>query len=248
MSPFQFWRTILLNCLLVTAVNGLFYWPGVKGLLSQTPLAVLLGLTVYAAQLAVTYYSLGNQRRWLTEPFRKKAIQQGLGAVVVVQLIVVALLVGLSVHTPVPDLASRVVSFLPVFLLNALPGALLEEWLFRYLPFRFGRQSPKRYSPILFCLALLILFTVIHLPAYLFQYGLGPADLGRVFAMGLFFLTVYLTTRNVFFTAFIHALTNTPLYLIDSPFYWVYFYASVLLVSGVWAALRFRNQRKTVAA
>lgn len=248
MSNSQFWRIILINCVLVTAVNGLFYWPGVKSRLSQTPLAILIGLTVYAAQLAVTYYGLGNQRHWLTEPFRKKAIRQGLGAIGVVQVIVVALLAGLSVYSPVPDLAARVVSFLPFFLLNALPGALLEEWLFRYLPFRFGKQFRKRYQLFLFWMALLGLFTLIHVPAYLVQYDLALSNLGRVFTMGLFFLTVYLTTRNVFFTALIHALTNTPLFLIDSPFYWLYFYSSVLIVSGVWAVLHLRSQRKTVTA
>jgi membrane protease YdiL (CAAX protease family) len=244
MSRYQFGRILLVNCLISIGINGLFYWQTSKSILSQRPVALLAGLVVYCAQVGITYYILDKQRSWLSAPFRGKAIWHGLGALLALQLLIILLLTSLSSQAQAVDFTQQLASFLPVFLLNTLPGALIEEWLFRYLPFRFGNQSTGRYRSILVCLGTLILFTVIHIPAYLLQYNLALTELNRVFIMGLFFLAIYLLTRNVIFTALIHGLTNNPLVLVESPHYWLYFYSSVVTVSLLWGLIR--NWRRSV--
>lgn len=246
MSRYQFGRILLINCLISISINGLFYWQTAKSLLAHRYVALLAGLVVYSVQIGVTYYLLDKQRSWLSAPFRGKAIWQGLGAQLIVQLLIITLLVSLSSQAQAVDLTQQFASFLPVFLLNTLPGALLEEWLFRYLPFRFGKQSTGRYRFILVCLGALILFTVVHIPAYLLQYGLALTELRSVFTMGLFFLAIYLLTRSIVFTALVHGLTNNPLVLVESPHYWLYFYASVVIVSLMWGLMHVRNWRRAV--
>jgi membrane protease YdiL (CAAX protease family) len=246
MNTYQFGRILLVNSLLITALNGLFYWQPAKILLDQRQAAILTGLAFYTIQLIAIYLLLEKQKLWLTQPFQGKRVLQALGAMVVVQGLTVCLIAGLTTHTQVASLSNRVISFLPVFVLNSLPGALVEEWLFRYLPFRFGQQSKKRYQSILFCLGALALFTFIHIPAYLLQYELGLTELGRVFMMGLFFLIIYLLTQSLGFTALFHGLTNNSLCLIESPYYWLYFYVSVLVVSIFWAVLNWRSERNSI--
>ncbi len=246
MTIYQFGRLLLVNSLLIIALNGLFYWKTVKVLLDQRQIAILIGLAFYTIQLVTIYFLLGKQKPWLARPFQGKRIVEALGATIILQGLTVCLITGLTIHTQVASLSSQVISFLPVFVLNSLPSALLEEWLFRYLPFRFGQQSKKRYQPILFCLGALVLFTLIHIPAYLLQYEIGLAELGKVLIMGLFFLLIYLLTQNLCFTALFHGLTNNPLYLIESPYYWLYFYVSVLLISVLWAVLNWRRYHDSI--
>jgi membrane protease YdiL (CAAX protease family) len=246
MTIYQFGRILIVNSLLIVAVNGLFYWQTVKGLLNQGITVILIGLALYTVQLITTYLLLGKQKMWLVLPFQGKRVLQALGATVIVQILTVCLITGLTNYTQITSLSNQALAFLPVFILNSLPGALMEEWLFRYLPFRFGQQSEKRYQPILFCLGVLVLFALIHIPAYLLQYEIGLSELGHVFMMGVFFLIVYILTRNLCFTALFHGLTNRPFYFIESPYYRICFYVSVLVVSVVWAVLSWKNQRNSI--
>jgi len=246
MSTYQFGRVLLVNSLLIITLNGLFYWQPVKTLLDQRQAAILIGLGFYTIQFAVTYLLLGSQKTWLIQPFQAKHILPALAAMVIVEGATICLIVGLTTDHQTASVSNQITSFLLVFVLNSLPGALLEEWLFRYLPFRFGQQATKRYQSLLYCLGALVLFTLLHTPAYLLQYNLGLAELGRVFAMGLFFLVIYLLTQNLVFTTLFHGLTNKPLYLIESPYYWLYFYVSVLVVSVFWAVLNRRRQRNSI--
>jgi membrane protease YdiL (CAAX protease family) len=246
MTIYQFGRILLVNSLLIAVVNGLFYWQTVKSLLNQGITVILIGLALYTVQLITTYLLLERQKLWLAWPFQGKRVLQALRATVIVQIVTVCLITGLTNYTQVTPVSNQVLSFLPVFILNSLPGALMEEWLFRYLPFRFGQQFGKRYQPILLCLGVLALFALIHIPAYLLQYEIGLAELGQVFMMGVFFLIVYILTQNLFFTALFHGLTNRPLYFVESPYYQICFYVSVLVVSVVWAVLNWRNQRNSL--
>ncbi|PRY42987.1 CAAX prenyl protease-like protein [Spirosoma oryzae] len=237
MSTYQSGRILLVNSLLIITFNGLLYWQPVKNLLTQRQAGILIGLVFYAIQFAVTYRLSGSQKTWLIQPFQTKYVVSALAAIVVAQGITICLIVGLTTYHQTDSVSSQITSFLLVFVLNSLPGALLEEWLFRYLPFRLGQQATKRYQPVLYCLGALVLFTLLHIPAYLLQYNLGLVELGKVFMMGILFMVVYLLTRNLVFTAFFHGLTNKPLYVVESPYYWLYFYISVLVVSMCWAVL-----------
>lgn len=245
MNIYQFGRILLVNSLLIIAVNGLFYWQVVESLLDQGTTLILIGSALYMIQLITTYLLLGKQKLWLIQPFQGKRVLQALGATGIVQMLTVCLVTGLTNYNQIAFLSNQALFFWPVFVLHSLPGALMEEWLFRYLPFRFGQQSEKRYQPILFCLGALVLFTLIHIPVFL-HYEIGLSKLGQVFMMGAFFLIVYLLTRNLCFTALFHGLTNRPFYFVESPFYQICFYVSVLIVSVLWAVLSWRNHRNSI--
>ncbi|ADB38855.1 CPBP family intramembrane glutamic endopeptidase [Spirosoma linguale] len=246
MNTYQFGRIFLINSLLILTVNGLFYWQPFKALLAQRPVAISLGLALYVIQTLVTYRLAGRQKGWLIQPFQGRRLLQGFGAILLIEVMTIALISIFTTHSQGNALPSRLPDYLLVFIFNSLPGALLEEWLFRYLPLRFAQQSNQRFKSILLCLRVLIFFTLCHVPAYLLQHERSLTELGQVFVMGGCFLGVYLMTRNLFFTALFHGLTNNPLYLIESPYYWLYFYTTIAVVSVFWAFLNHRNQHKTL--
>jgi hypothetical protein len=245
MSIHQYRRILLVNGLLIVFFNGLFAWPSVKALAAQPQLAVLIGMAFYLVQLLTTRWLLGDQKAWLIQPISGKRIGQALGAMIVVELLATALIVTLTAPAPAATLTNHWPGFLAVFMLNSLPGALSEEWLFRYLPLRFSRPSKRNYQTIISCIGALVLFTLVHTPAYLLQYDRPLSDLCHVFVMGLFFLLVYLLTRNLVFTALFHGLTNNPLFLVESAYSWLYFYISIVLVSSGWALRNWQNRRRS---
>jgi hypothetical protein len=245
MNTLTFGHILVVNSLLIITLNGLFYWQSFKDFFAQPQNALPIGLAIYATQAVITYFLLGAQKPWLTAPFKGKFIIQGLGSMILVYGLTIGLISIFATHNQPVDLPGKVLSFLPVFILNSLPGALIEEWLFRYLPFRFGQQWPTRYRSIIFCIGVLLLSTLLHIPAYIFQYEVDLTELSNVFVHGLFFLTVYLLTQNLVFTALFHGLTNKSLLLVESPSYWLYFYSITLLVSVVWAVINWRRRRNS---
>lgn len=96
---------------------------------------------------------------------------------------------------------------------------------------------------VLLGIGALVLFVLAHIPAYLIRFDGVLADLSRIFVNGSFFLIVYLLTRNLFFTVLCHAFINSPLYLVESNFYYLYFYISVSLVSIAWGLWNWRIGR-----
>ncbi len=243
MSDYQFRRILLINCLLIITFNLLFYGQFFKELLIQHQVDnTSIGLAFYVIQIMTNYWLLGNQKAWLIQPFRGNNILQALGAILAVEVLNIVLISSFTVYSQVFVQTNHLPYFFSIFILKSLPGALLEEWLFRYLPLRFAKQSKQRYQAIFFCIGALILFTLIHIPAYLRQDEHSFPELSGVFIMGLFFLTIYLLTQNLFFTALFHGLINNPLNLVESPYYWRCFYASILVVSSFWALLNWENR------
>lgn len=244
MGAYQFGRILLFNCLLIITFNGLFAWQSFRAIASQPQLAILIGIALYFVQLLITRWVLGNLKGWLVQPFSGKSIRQAIGAMIGVELLTTGLIVTLTAHSKISLLESYWPNFLVIFLLNSLPGALCEEWLFRCLPLWFVRQSKPGYRAIWPCIGSVVVFTLIHTPAYLIQHERAFSDLSQVFVMGLFFLLVYLLTQNLFFTALFHGLTNKPVFLVESPYGWLYFYVSILLVSSGWAFQNWRHRRR----
>ncbi len=114
-----------------------------------------------------------------------------------------------------------------------MPGALIEEFLFRYLPVRYAESKLlSRQRTWQLFLLVLVFFTATHIPAYLWQYRLPLEALWSPFAMGAAFFFVYYATRNLLFTSLFHAFTNQA---------WVLFgpasfkdYSFVIMVSILW--------------
>ena len=138
-----------------------------------------------------------------------------------------------------PDSVSKLNSarsfsrFLPIYLFNSIPGALIEEYLFRFLPVRFAEsQGFSRRKTVVLFLAVLMFFTVTHIPAYLWQYHSTLWSLWNPFSMGAAFFFVYYATRNIAFTTLFHGFYNNSWMLYGSTS--VKDYSIVIVVSMVW--------------
>ena len=139
LSQRHLWIILLANGLFALLANLLFYFD-VLGPIRTSPNRwpfIVLGMIVYSIQTVLIYYLVKQYAptRWLFQPFRGRDWLWGLA---------MALLVWLAANAVqgyrLPDSFSRLNStrsftrFLPIFLFNSIPGALIEEYLFRFLP------------------------------------------------------------------------------------------------------------------
>lgn len=226
------------NGLFALMANLLFFF-NVLGPIRTSPNKwpfILLGMLVYTIQTGLIYYLVRRYAptRWLFQPFRWRDWLLGL---------VMALLVWLLANTVqgyrLPESFSKFNSirsftrFLPIFLFNSIPGALIEEYLFRFLPVRFAEsQGFSRRQTVVLFLLVLVFFTATHIPAYLWQYHSTLWSLWNPFSMGAAFLFVFYATRNLAFTTLFHAFYNNSWMLYGSSN--VKDYSLVIIVSMVW--------------
>ena len=232
------WVILLANGLFALLANLLFYFKIIepsRSAADRWPF-VWLGLMVYSVQVLLIYFLVKKYAgiRWISQPFRSKGWLWGT---------VVALVVWLAANTFLalmqPGSALRLsslqsfVRFLPVFLLNSLPGALIEEYLFRYLPVRFveSRRLSRERTLLLF-MAVLVFFTITHIPAYLWQYHNPLWSLWSPFTMGAAYFFVYYATRNLAFTTLFHAFHNNSWMLVGRSE--VKDYSLVIVASIIW--------------
>lgn len=208
--------------------------PELKVYLLDSQRRILTGLSLYIFQFMMTRFLLKQETAWLTDPFKSKAILKGIFAFTIVLLLTTAFVTILDSNRFIADNEGQWMSFLSLFLLNSLPGAIMEEWLFRYFPVRFVYSGSFKIPANVTFILMLLLFTLIHIPAYLFQYNTDLSSLGNIFVTGIFLFLIYFTTRNVIFTALFHAFCNNPKFLMNSDVNWQYFYASVFLVTIAW--------------
>lgn len=240
------WVILLANGLFALLANLLFFFDMI-GPIRTSPNKwpfILLGLMVYSIQVGLIYFLVRKYAptRWLFQPFRGKDWILGL---------VMALLVWLMANAAqgylLPGGFSKLNStrsftrFLPIFLFNSIPGALIEEYLFRFLPVRFAEiQDFSRRQTVMLFLLVLVFFTATHIPAYLWQYHSTLWSLWNPFSMGAAFLFVYYATRNLAFTTLFHAFYNNSWMLYGSSS--VKDYSLVIVVSMVW--FLWRTSRK----
>jgi predicted Abi (CAAX) family protease len=243
MSLIEFKR-ILFFCFLIALVAHVPFFQDDIGNTTNFKLFLIgYSLAIYAVQIFTVYWLLGAHRAWLLSPFTGRALLHGLLGIIAVLGLTTGLLTFMSRSSPVTSPINLYFSYLPIFLINTLPGALLEEWIFRYLPLRFSLKKKRRDFAILTCGACLVLFTLYHIPAYLLFLNLPLTKLYGVFLHGIFFFCVYLFTKNLPFTTLVHAQTNNPLQLVESQFFWLYFYPSVLLISCLWAFVNWKRKK-----
>jgi len=238
MRTWQLWVILLANGLFALLANLLFYFkiidPG-QFSVNKWPL-IGLGLLVYSAQTMLVYYLVKKYAglRWLRQPFNAPSWLRGLGIGVLVWLVANAFLVwrlpeGLGQIGSARDFDR----FLSVFLFNSLPGALIEEYLFRYLPVRFAESRRlSRGRMLLLFMAVLLFFTATHIPAYLWQYNNTLWSLWSPFTMGAAYFFVYYATRNLAFTTLFHAFHNNVWMLVGPSE--IRDYSLVIVVSILW--------------
>lgn len=242
------WGTLLANGLFALLANLLFLMDDVHTIQSSAGLwpMVLLGLGVYSIQIVLIYYLVQRfvPSQWRTLPFKALDWYWAIGVGIGIWLIANA---ALAYKLPPDQLrfnsARSLTRYLTIFLLNSFPGALIEEFLFRYLPVRFAEiKGLSQTQTILLFFAVLVFFTATHIPAYLWQYKISLWSLWSPFTMGAAFFFVYYATRNLPFTTFFHAFTNNS---------WVLFgpseikdYSLVIIVSILWFLFRTNRTNK----
>lgn len=140
-------------------------------------------------------------------------------------------------------------------LAQVLGTALMEETVFRgflwpELARRFGGGRRGAWSG---ALASQALFACMHLPILWYQGLDGPAQAGTLltlFLVGLVFVLVLASTRNLFIAVAVHALGNAPTLLFEpkgiAPTLWLF--AGALVVCAVAAGLRRWRRTGAMAA
>ncbi len=246
MKQRHLWTILLANGLFALFANLLFFFDLI-GPIRTSPNKwpfIVLGLMVYSIQIVLIYVLVRKYAptRWLFQPFRGKEWLWGVGMALLVWLMANAakgyLLPG---SLPQPNSMRSFTRFLPIFLFNSIPGALIEEYLFRFLPVRYAdiRAFSRRQTVVLF-LTVLVFFTATHIPAYLWQYHSTLWSLWNPFSMGAAFLFVYYATRNMAFTTLFHAFYNNSWMLYGSSN--VKDYSLIIVVSMLWFLWRSRRK------
>jgi membrane protease YdiL (CAAX protease family) len=242
MKHTHLWGILLANGLFALLANLLFLIDDVHAIQSSAGLwpPVLLGLGVYTIQIILIYYLVRHfvPASWRTRLFKVSEWYWALGIGSSIWLLAnIALAYRLHPDQLRFNSTRSLTHYLTIFLLNSFPGAMIEEFLFRYLPVLFAENKGlSQAKTILLFFAVLLFFTATHIPAYLWQYEISLWSLWSPFTMGAAFFFVYYATRNLPFAALFHAFTNNS---------WVLFgpseikdYSLVIIVSILWFLLR----------
>lgn len=240
-----FVKILFVNCFIVMFLNMMLAIPDFKSVILGPDVKIVMALGVYGLQLLVTYYILNENVSWLTEPLRWRMLLQGFIAFLIVMGLSTFMAKTLDPAHKVGDRHEIFGNFMTIFVLNSIPGALMEEWLFRYLPARFARINLSKITAVLLFIAIIIVFTLVHLPAYLFQYGLSIESLNSVFFFGIIFFVIYFLTGNLIFTVLFHAFYNNSFFFYESAHNHFYYYISSLIVVGIWSGINYFTRSKS---
>jgi len=215
---------------LAYAVQMITAFEIVKSALANKATAIVAGLFIYAAEILIVKKLLGSKKMLLWMPFGMNKIRSGILAfllVVCLCTIFVRQFDPQKVFSGYDDLFT----YLLVFLLNLVPSAMTEEWLFRFFPAVLVSQKSRLYA-VLFYVGITFLFMLLHLPRHYMQGNM--IGLQQVFISGIAFLIIYQLTQNLAFVVLVHAFTNTAWFIYDSSSNWPYLYVAIAVVSLSW--------------
>jgi membrane protease YdiL (CAAX protease family) len=231
--------------------NLLFLIPAFEAMAANKLLLLGIGVVVYAVWIGTVLYLLKRDGFTLTELgiTRDKAVK---GArislyvfVVVNMILIVSSLVNKRPLIRTEHFNSYVELFqtVVIFNLNTLPGAFIEELVFRVFLISqlYLLLKHKIVSPGLRLLVVLILsqflFAIVHIPMLAFRHDYNMmhivAALKNLFISGINFALIYLLVRNIFVVTFLHAVSNYSLAMIDSPMNFTILFMLLLLVVGI---------------
>jgi hypothetical protein len=212
----------------------------VKMVLANATPAVAVGLIVYTAEFLIVKIYLGDAKSLLWIPFKLNKVISGMVAFLAVFISASLCVRTFDQHRVYLD-SPEFFKYLLIFLLNLVPSAMTEEWLFRFFPTVLVAHKSKMAS-ILFYVSITVLFMLMHLPKYFFQGNVG--GLLQVFMAGVGFLTIYHLTQNLPFVILIHAFTNNPWFVYESSSNWLFLYAAIILVSLTWGMFTYLSTNR----
>ncbi len=243
---------LIVNSLFSNAINLAVYLILGENLLSNWDAVVLSGLVVFGLQGILIHILVKSfpGKLFPRQMFGKSML---LNALLAAATILIITQVWTKYATGAPTIIpsqKKTVLYLLIFLLNSIPAAFLEEILFRHLPITYGDN--KHYSPqqlTLLAVGITLIFSISHISAYMVRdhipfTGLSQPLLGAFF-YGLSYFLIYAVTRNIYLVTFIHAFSNNPLYLVDSPYRATFYFYSYIFVIIIW--LMQREVRKRIS-
>lgn len=231
-------RVGLMTIMIGFSFNLVLFATDAEKSLQDTGMKPIVNFLVYGITFVLIWYFLEGVRKFLKIQFERKKIVGALAGIILMQVIAA----GFSWFGRLEPAPTEVPYGYPVvgfFLISTLPGAFLEEWVFRYLVVQYARplKKIKRYEVYFLSV---VIFTSIHVPAYFVQYHWPLDRLWDVFAYGFFFLLIYLVSGNVLFTALVHGFINNPILFCDSKLNAIGIWTGSLIAASV---LRFFMKR-----
>ena len=236
---------LIVNSFFSNAINLAVFFTLGEDLLDEWKAVVFSGIIVFGMQ-AVLIKSLVQSHIYELFPhkmFRKGLLLNGVfGSIAVWVITQVWTKYSTGSPTIIPSQKKAGLYFL-VFMLNSLPAAFLEEILFRHLPIKYGDQRRFSYQQItLLAVGITFIFSVSHISAYMVRDHIPFTELAQpllgAFFYGLAYFMIYAVTRNIYFVTFIHAFSNNPLYLVDSPYRATFYFYSYIFVIILWLIQR----------
>ncbi|MEO6686569.1 MAG: CPBP family intramembrane glutamic endopeptidase [Dyadobacter sp.] len=234
-------KIILICCLLANTISLIFITEWAQNILIHWPQAIVLGIIIFAFQslilagLIKPYFKDISVSRL----FSRKQLLVGLVAgfaVWILTQIWVHYATGLSIDYLT---SSRVRKYLFIFLLNSVPAALIEEFIFRFLPVYYAeKKGISRQQLIILAVGVALIFSLSHVSAYIFRDHTPFSELASplisAFFYGMAYFFVYFVTDNIYFTTLIHAFSNNQLYLVSSPYNDSFYFYTLIFITLVW--------------
>lgn len=234
-------KIILVCCLLANTISLIFITEWAQNILKYWPQAIVLGIIIFAFQSLIL---AGLIKPYFEEISFRKLFNARKLLIALIMGFVVWTLAQIWVHytTRLPiDFPSsqRVKKYLLIFLLNSIPAALIEEFIFRFLPVHYAeKKGIPRQQLIGLAICVAIVFSLSHISAYVFRDHTTISELASplisAFFYGMAYFFVYVVTDNIYFTTLIHAFSNNQLYLVNSPDNDSFYFYTLIFVTLVW--------------
>ncbi|MBE9466442.1 type II CAAX prenyl endopeptidase Rce1 family protein [Dyadobacter subterraneus] len=234
-------KIILVCCLLANTISLIFITEWAQNILKNWPQAIVLGIIIFTFQaiiLAGFVKPYFNEISFSTLFDGKKLLVALFMGFVVWTLaqIWVHYATGIPIHYPS---SPRVKKYLFIFLLNSIPAALIEEFIFRFLPVQYAEKKEiPRQQLIGLAIGVAVVFSLSHVSAYVFRDHTDVSGLASplisAFFYGMAYFFVYVVTDNIYFTTLIHAFSNNQLYLVNSPYNDSFYFYTLIFVTLVW--------------
>ncbi|GLU50605.1 CPBP family intramembrane glutamic endopeptidase [Dyadobacter frigoris] len=234
-------KIILVCCLLANTISLIFITDWAQNILENWQQAIVLGVFIFSieslilARLLKPYY----KELSLGELFsRKKLVIAIIMGFVVWMLAQIWIYYGSQIPAHFPS-SSRITKYFLIFLFNSIPAALIEEFIFRFLPLHFAEQKEiPRQQLIGLAVVVAIIFSLSHVSAYIFRdhtdFSMLAPPLISAFFYGMAYFFVYVVTDNIYFTTLIHAFSNNQLYLVNSPYNDLFYFYTLIFVTLIW--------------
>jgi len=234
-------RIILICCLFGNTVGLIFITDWVQKVFINWQQAIPLGLLIMLIECLIVYRLLNPFTSDISYrdlfSFRKllSAIFMGF---IVWTLLQIWIHRTFGTVIEFPD-RSRLIRYSLVFLLNTFPNAMIEEFIFRFLPVRYAeKKSFSKQQLIGLGILSSVIFSLSHVSVYVLRdhsdWTYLPAVLLSAFFYGTVYFFIYVLTGNIFFTTFIHAFGNSHLLLIDTPEFKAFYFYTFIFITLLW--------------